>query len=263
MSKKYKIIDTLSRVEFGELKQCEFESYKQFVKKYKWFENVFFSFELANKSVKQFKDFEKHINSKENKYDINEIHTTGLYHITSLVLFLRLFIVNSKSYSTKVSSECKLFIKKTEKNPSIKILKALRDYSQHYHLPVENTHRVYDIFNETMTTKFIITKSDLLKNKENKRNLAIIEQYPDDEINIGEKIDEWFQSITLLMENILEEFTSNISEETKNILRNKFGWIQSKDKKYFLNSVVEEGEYYPEIYYSTEPRVLNVILMMI
>ena len=80
---------------------------------------------------------------------------------------------------------------------------------------MENTHRVYDIFNETMTTKFIITKSDLLKNKENKRNLAIIEQYPDDEINIGEKIDEWFQSITLLMENILEEFTSNISEETK------------------------------------------------
>lgn len=65
------------------------------------------------------------------------------------------------------------------------------------------------------------------------------------------------------MENILEEFTSNISEETKNILRNKFGWIQSEDKKYFLNSVVEEDEYYPEIYYSTEPRVLNVILMMI
>ena len=95
---------------------------------------------------------------------------------------------------------------------------------------MENTHRVYDIFNETMTTKFIITKSDLLKIK--KRNLAIIEQYPDDEINIGEKIDEWFQSITF-MENILEEFTSNISEETKNILRNKFGWIQSKDKKYF------------------------------
>ena len=122
--------------------------------------------------MKQFKDFEKHINSKENKYDINEIHTTGLYHITSLVLFLRLFIDNSKSYSTKVSSECKLFIKNRE-NPSIKILKALRDYSQHYHLPVENTHRVYDIFNETMTTKFIITKSDLLKIKKTNATLLL------------------------------------------------------------------------------------------
>lgn len=64
MSKKYKIIDTLSRVEFGELKQCEFESYKQFVKNINGLKTSFFSFELANKSVKQFKDFEKHINSK-------------------------------------------------------------------------------------------------------------------------------------------------------------------------------------------------------
>ena len=57
MSKKYKIIDTLSRVEFGELKQCEFESYKQFVKNINGLKTSF-SFELANKSVKQFKDFE-------------------------------------------------------------------------------------------------------------------------------------------------------------------------------------------------------------
>ena len=196
MSKKYKIIDTLSRVEFGELKQCEFESYKQFVKNINGLKTSF-SFELANKSVKQFKDFEKHINSKENKYDINEIHTTGLYHITSLVLFLRLFIDNSKVTQPRCLQSVN-YSSKNRENPSIKILKALRDYSQHYHLPVENTHRVYDIFNETMTTKFIITKSDLLKNKENKRNLAIIEQYPDDEINIGEKLMNGFKVLLCL-----------------------------------------------------------------
>ena len=66
------------------------------------------------------------------------------------------------------------------------------------------------------------------------------------------------------MENILENFTSNIPEETKTILRNKFGWIQNEDEKYFLNSVVEEDdEHYPKTYYSTEQRVLNVLLMMI
>ncbi len=42
MSKKYKIIDTLSRVEFGELKQCEFESYKQFVKNINGLKTSFF-----------------------------------------------------------------------------------------------------------------------------------------------------------------------------------------------------------------------------
>lgn len=187
MSEKYKIIDALNRVEYGKLTSSEFESYKKFIKEYKWFENVFFSYELANKSVKEFKTFEKHINSKENEYDINGIHITGIYQITNLVLFLRLFIDNTKSYSNKVSHNCKAFIKDTEKNSSIKLLKALRDYSQHYHLPVGNTHRVYDVLNEIMTTKFIITKSDLLKNKENKRNLYIIEHYPDNDINIGEK----------------------------------------------------------------------------
>ena len=64
------------------------------------------------------------------------------------------------------------------------------------------------------------------------------------------------------MENILEEFTSNISEETKIYCAISLDGFKVKIRS-ILNSVVEEGEYYPEIYYSTEPRVLNVILMMI
>lgn len=242
---KYYVYDKQKKTVTEEITRVEYDILINFMKKYKYYENLYYSFLCSNDSIQDYKRLLVEINKKKLDSDINRVHKLGIYNITSMVLMLRLFIDNTKSYNKKTSSiEGEKAVFKLESLYEIKLLKALRDYTQHYSIPVTNTTMTFDLLKEEMNVNFTINKEELLENKENKKNIATLKTIATKEITFSDLVDLWEENTKELMESITRDFVRNIPDKPRKLLVEKFNPVESDNIVYHPDGLlVQEGKY--------------------
>lgn len=122
----------------------------------------------------------------------------------------------------------------------MKLVKALRDYSIHYSLPIKSTSMKFSPLDRTTSFNFFIEKNDLLRNKENKKNTNIIKDYPKERIIVNKLVERIHGDIERMGIMLLEEFAEEISKEVKGIFNKYINYYKSEEgKQYFPNAFVE------------------------
>lgn len=222
----------------------EYNVCRDFFLSYKLYENIQYSYLCAHDALKDFKDYVSYLEATEDGFDIRTVHKRGIYLITNLVLFFRLFVDNTKNYNKRFKTEeGKKYVHELEKNYNMKLLKALRDYAQHFSLPVTDTHIDIDIVKETKTINFTINKYELLKNTQNSKNVQTIKAYTDNEIIFNNLVDKWEDTLEKLFLFIIEDFVKKIPKNMKKIILENFGTYKENGKTYNINSfmIIEEN----------------------
>lgn len=238
---KYYVIDKDKRYILKEITPKEYSIFKQYHKKYKLLESLFYSFSCGNDAVNDYRKLIKAIQEDKYSTDINKAHNIGVYKITSMVLLLRIFRDNAKSYAKRVKSvKTHSEIDKTDNIYEIKILKALRDYAQHYSIPVTNTRMVFNVLKEEMQVHFEIKKEELLENKDNRKNIEVITDYDKDKINFNELINIWEKENQNLFVVILEDFVKNLHFNVKKAYNEHISIYEKDGEEYFPNAFLHK-----------------------
>lgn len=242
---RYHILDKQKNMVLNELTREEYNTCEKFYKKYKFFEDLYHSFLCGNDAVREYRHLIKRIENQEVKTDIHTAHKLGIFHVTSMILMLRLFTDNAKSYRKRIGLiESAQTIYQSEQIDEIKLLTALRNYAQHYAIPITNTKLTYDLLEESSKVDFIIKKDELLQNKEVSSNVEIIKKFAEEEVHFNELVDIWEERNKDLFMSLLSDFTNNIEFKMKKIFKKHMGTYVSEGEKYSTNAFISlEGKH--------------------
>ncbi|HGH8995148.1 TPA: hypothetical protein ACNZD0_001238 [Streptococcus pyogenes] len=98
--------------------------------------------------------------------DMEKIYSELKFLMLTNILLGRLFFDNCKSFTLQLKlMELKEQIKKYEQNNEIKVLKILRDFGQHFSIPVDNLQLQTDLIREKTSVEIYVSKSELERNK--------------------------------------------------------------------------------------------------
>lgn len=240
----YYVMDKEKKAVLKELTYEEYKTCKKFFKKYKLLENLLNSLLCSNDAVREYRELIKQAEAEKLNANINKIHKLGIFHVTSMVLMLRLFIDNAKSYRKRIGyKESAQAINHIEQIDEIKLLKALRNYAQHFSIPISNTKIRFSLDEDKSKLDFTIKKDELLQNKEYQSNIDIINKYAKDEVYFNELVDIWEEENKKLFMSLLKDFATNIDFKMKDIFKKYIGVVEINGEIYNTNAfLLEEGK---------------------
>lgn len=217
------------------ISEDDFLKFQEFYKKYKEFEKITLTKNIAKNSILDFKNFlSNQVNYMNNGQDITveEINIKGTDLILKFILLNRMYLDNLKEYifrefgvNSNQYNEYKKRLKTTDFD--FIFLRIIRNYTQHFGLPLSNTGKVYDSLKELyIEPRFYITKTDLLKAPYKYNEPELIKENLDDKIIINNYIDIWIDIITEATKLSEELFVADIKESFYDFF-NKFDYILS------------------------------------
>lgn len=208
---------------YTEISEDEFLKFQRFYKKYKEFEKITLTKNIAKNSILDFKNFlSNQVNYMNNGQDITveDINLKGTDLILKFILLNRMYLENLKEYifrefgrQSNQHDEYKKRLKTSEFN--FTFLRLIRNYTQHFGLPLSNVGKVYDaIKNIYIEPRFSLTKTDLLKANFKYYEKKLLQENLEDKIIINDYIDIWIDIITeatklseiIFVEDIKESF---------------------------------------------------------
>ena len=169
--------------------------------------------------------------------DMEKIYSELKFLMLTNILLGRLFFDNCKSFTLQLKlMELKEQIKKYEQNNEIKVLKILRDFGQHFSIPVDNLQLQTDIIRDKTSVEIYVSKSELERNKgANKQNDKFISKMIEGEIALLDSFKKWSLVIDQVFLKLKRVFYQQIPLEIKNLL-----------EKYFEPVIMNSGIYRPD-----------------
>ncbi len=169
--------------------------------------------------------------------DMEKIYSELKFLLLTNILLGRLFFDNCKSFTLQLKlMELKEQIKKYEQNNEIKVLKILRDFGQHFSIPVDNLQLQIDLIREKTSVEIYVSKSELERNKgANKQNDKFISKMIEGEIALLDSFKKWSLVIDQVFLKLKRVFYQQIPLEIKNLL-----------EKYFEPVIMNSGIYRPD-----------------
>ncbi|EPX16856.1 hypothetical protein SAG0169_09545 [Streptococcus agalactiae LDS 610] len=169
--------------------------------------------------------------------DMEKIYSELKFLMLTNILLGRLFFDNCKSFTLQLKlMELKEQIKKYEQNNEIKVLKILRDFGQHFSIPVDNLQLQTDLIREKTSVEIYVSKSELERNKgANKQNDKFISKMIEGEIALLDSFKKWSLVIDQVFFKLKRVFYQQIPLEIKNLL-----------EKYFEPVIMNSGIYRPD-----------------
>ena len=169
--------------------------------------------------------------------DMEKIYSELKFLMLTNILLGRLFFDNCKSFTLQLKlMELNEQIKKYEQNKEIKVLKILRDFGQHFSIPVDNLQLQTDIIRDKTSVEIYVSKSELERNKgANKQNDTFISEMIEGEIALLDSFKKWSLVIDQVFLKLKRVFYQQIPLEIKNLL-----------EKYFEPVIMNSGIYRPD-----------------
>lgn len=169
--------------------------------------------------------------------DMEKIYSELKFLMLTNILLGRLFFDNCKSFTLQLKlMELKEQIKKYEQNNEIKVLKILRDFGQHFSIPVDNLQLQTDLIRDKTSVEIYVSKSELERNKgANKQNDKFISKMIEGEIALLDSFKKWSLVIDQVFLKLKRVFYQQIPLEIKNLL-----------EKYFEPVIMNSGIYRPD-----------------
>lgn len=169
--------------------------------------------------------------------DMEKIYSELKFLMLTNILLGRLFFDNCKSFTLQLKlMELKEQIKKYEQNKEIKVLKILRDFGQHFSIPVDNLQLQTDLIRDKTSVEIYVSKSELERNKgANKQNDKFISKMIEGEIALIDSFKKWSLVIDQVFLKLKRVFYQQIPLEIKNLL-----------EKYFEPVIMNSGIYRPD-----------------
>lgn len=195
----YKVRILMSDREFvKEISSGDFNNFEFVVKRIKEFEKIYSMYRITLKSSEEFKSF---ILQKEDEsvLDLDELMLNGLDRSLKYIMFSRAFFENLKSYD---SDYVEIYNAEEEVNKYFKILRLLRNYAQHYSIPVSDvSHERNLLTGKTTSVELYIKTTDLLMKNFKAEDVAFIETEFPDKIILNELIEQ----TDIVLQNFFEE----------------------------------------------------------
>ncbi|MFP7776731.1 hypothetical protein [Streptococcus dysgalactiae] len=156
--------------------------------------------------------------------DMEKIYSELKFLMLTNILLGRLFFDNCKSFTLQLKlMELNEQIKKYEQNKEIKVLKILRDFGQHFSIPVDNLQLQTDIIRDKTSVEIYVSKSELERNKgANKQNDTFISEMIEGEIALLDSFKKWSLVIDQVFLKLKRVFYQQIPLEIKNLLEKYF-----------------------------------------
>lgn len=169
--------------------------------------------------------------------DMEKIYSELKFLMLTNILLGRLFFDNCKSFTLQLKlMELKEQIEKYEQNREIKVLKILRDFGQHFSIPVDNLQLQTDLNRDKTSVEIYVSKSELERNKgANKQNDKFISKMNEGEIALLDSFKKWSLVIDQVFLELKRVFYQQIPLEIKNLL-----------EKYFEPVIMNSGIYRPD-----------------
>lgn len=243
----------------------EYELLKDFNEDFQKYANIYDCFFNVMKSLEELNTFNEGA-KYDDKITLNILYAEYKYLIYKYILFTRQLVDNMKSFGAQIKNEnIETIIKEYEKKDESQFLKVLRDFGQHFSLPITNFSKEIDIVSGEITCELIIEKNHLEKNKgKNDKNDKYISSIELEEINVLNYLPEWEKNILDLFSIIIKEFCLSIDKNTTKILREYFQ--PHKDGDYFFSpDSISLGEDVGGSFYSKETFYFdeNAMLIMV
>lgn len=200
----------------------EYELLKKFNLDFNKFSNVVDCYKNFIKSKNM---LEEYINKIETDIEeMEKIYSELKFLVLTNILLGRLFVDNCKAFSTQLKLvELKELIRIYEQYDEIRILKILRDFGQHFSIPVDNLVQQVDLLKERATVKIYISKSELERNKgSNKQNDKFISEISEKEIELIESFKKWSFILDKVFLDLKSIYYNQISSEIKRIVGKYF-----------------------------------------
>lgn len=254
--RKKLVIEKITEEEYGLLKVFN-EDFQKYANIYDCCFNVMKSLGELN----TFNETAKY----DNKIPLNVLYAEYKYLIYKYILFTRQLVDNMKSFGIQIKNESiKKLIENYEKKDESQFLKVLRDFGQHFSLPITDFSKKIDIVSGETTCVLIIKKSHLKKNKgKNRKNDKYISEMEQD-VNALQYLIEWEKNILNLFNLVTKEFCLSRDKNTIKILREYFQSF--KDGEYFFGpDSISFGEDIGGAFYSKETVYFdeNAMLLLV
>lgn len=198
---------------YGEINEKEYRTFLKFYTLYKRYENFCQAFLVSNDSKIEYEDLKKSVELEKN-VDLDKLHVIAIGVVTRYVLTNRMAVDNAKAYYNECSINNSFLIDKEKNNQSFAIFKILRNYAQHYSIPISNTTVVLNILTNTSKVEFSISKEEILQNNfRGKDREYIVTSFPETII---------FEEITEECNRVMDELFLDITEKTKIKVKKRF-----------------------------------------
>lgn len=241
----------------------EYELLKSFNENFKKYANIYDCSFNVMKSVEELNTFNERA-KYDNNLSLNVLYAEYKYLIYKYILFARQLVDNTKSFGRQINNEnVEKIIDSYENKEDSKLLKVLRDFGQHFSLPITNFSKNVDSNSGIVTCALIIEKSHLGKNiGKNHKNDKFINDLEQDNINVLEYLNKWENNIFNLFELVTKEFCLSINKNIRKILKNYFQPYEDGNY-YFGPDSISFGEGTTESFYAKETYYFDENAMLI
>lgn len=200
---KYFLYSRTTRTCIKEISEEDYDSLKSTFGTLKKLENVLLSYQNVYYSKNQ---FDKIKNQVLKSADLDEAYSLGAYTLSSYSLISRALVDNLKFLNKTIKNrDVSKLLAKYENNINNKILKMIRNYSQHNAIPIDNVRRIYNGVDSTI--EYLVDRDKLIDSmldREKKPKLITnIKRSFEKEIKFEILIDIWQKELDKLMHEIL------------------------------------------------------------
>lgn len=245
---KYFLYSRTTRTCIKEISEEDYVSLKSAFGTFKKLENIMLSYQNACYSKNQ---FDKIKNQVLELADLDEAYSLGAYTLSSYSLISRALVDNLKSLNKTIKyRDASKLLAKYEDNINNKILKMIRNYSQHNAIPIDNVRRIYN--GGVSTIEYLVDRDKLidsmLDREKTPRLITNIKRSFEKEIKFELLIDIWQKELDDLMHEILVLYGKKFPEkEVKIIIKYIDDFLNSGEHKVdsiFEGNPIHSGEGY-------------------
>lgn len=230
------------------LMQVSLDEYKILKRFYKDFEKFSILFDFFNNFSVSKNDLEVYLIEMEASSEINFSDTFSRckYLLINNIVSGRQLMDNTRSFSSQIGrTQFETIVNLYETKNEIKMMKYLRDFSNHYSLPID------DIKMTTYITKtqnkqqisLVVSKKTLEKNKKTlSKNKEYLLTVSEEYIDIISYFSRWSELLDLFFKELLIEFCKLIPKYESELILKYFDKPISKNSKtYFPNAITKNN----------------------
>lgn len=220
------LLKELNKNEFDNLK-CYHSAFLKFSNIYGCYKN----FKVSEQKLKDFLENQKFENSLDNLfYEMR-------YLFSANILLGRIFIDNVKSFVRQLNLKgLNTDIKSYEKRDELRMMKLLRDYSQHFSSPFDNLKQEVSFTEDTCRLEIYTSKKELSRNKnKNQRNDIFLNSLKNDVIPLTDYFYRWCETLDEIIEKCKLHFLNFTSPQLKILISQYFSIKNYNNGKVTLN----------------------------
>ena len=220
-----------------ELNKDDFDSLKNYHLDFLKFSNVYGCYKNFKVSEQKLKDF---LENQKFESSLDTLFYEMRYLFSANILFGRIFVDNVKSFVEQLKfNDLKKEIKIYEKRDELRMMKLLRDYSQHFSSPFDDLEQVVSFTENTCRLEIYTSKKELSRNKyNNHRSDVYLDSLKDSIIPLTGYFHKWCIVLDEIIEKCKQYFLKFTTLQVKIIISQNFSAIN-----YIVNGKLER--FYP------------------